>query len=76
MTESILKDKEDFDGFDTHRTPDLETDKSLLGQPRKQKSMMSFKTETNLSWGILVYKVEKSKVEMDFARDFLLILLN
>ena len=39
----------------------------LSRHPLKQKSVMSFRTDFNFLWGILVYSVEKSYVATDLA---------
>ena len=57
----------------TQRAPCLVIAMYSHSSPLKQKSMIECKTNINLSCGILVYRVEKSKVLTDFANPLLLI---
>ena len=60
------------EGSATHLAPQLLTEINSCAPPSKQKSMSLQRTSVNLSWGILVYSVEKSNVSKDSALLFLL----
>ena len=58
-----------------HLAPYFPISIKCLSPPLKQKSIMSNKTFINLPCGIVVYKVEKSKHDIDVALPRLLRLL-
>ena len=53
--------------FETQFAPELVTERYLRSFLLKTLSMKNVRQSINLSCGILVYRVEKSKVEMDSA---------
>ena len=70
LTLCLLKDKLKLVGQSTHFAPNLVTAINSDGPPSKQKSIKLLRTNKSLSCGIFVYRVEKSKVDIHFARLF------